>query len=304
MTAQDFTNYLKTIPGGIDLTKLYRLYIDESGDHTYGKKELGEFKIKLKEKVVSIPVNHYPQLETPDKRYLALVGSIIEAEKYRTTFHPALESLKQKYFLYDPDEPVTLHREDIINKRGHFWRLRDTEQEKAFNNDLLAFLREMEYTIITVVIDKKSHIKRYQEFAYHPYHYCLGAMLERYSGFLHFYNAKGDVLAESRGGKEDNQLKEAYRSMYNSGTQFRKPKFFHDVLTSKEVKIKPKSANIAGLQLSDILAHPLKQEILLENNRLSNSGREIFGRKICEIIKEKYNNYKEKIYGYGKVFLE
>ncbi len=156
---------------------LYRLYIDESGDHAYGKKELGEFRIKAKKDVISIPFDHYPQLESPDKRYLALMGCIIEAEKYRTIFHPALESLKQNHFSHNPDEPVILHRKDVINKHGCFWPLRDPRQEKAFNEDLLVFLKNMDYIVITVVIDKKAHIERYQEFAYHPYNYCLVAIL-------------------------------------------------------------------------------------------------------------------------------
>ncbi|HPB48590.1 MAG TPA: hypothetical protein PLX16_08240, partial [Exilispira sp.] len=105
----------------------------------------------------------------------------------------------------------------------------------------------------------------------------------------------------------DKQLKEAYRNIYNSGTQFRKPKFFHNVLTSKEIKLKPKSANIAGLQLSDLLAHPLKQEILIEQNKISRSKDNVFANKVCEIVnRKKYNRefYDGRIYGYGKVFLK
>ena len=286
--------------------RIYRLYIDESGDHTYGKKELRKFRIKAKEEIITIPFEHYPEMELPEKRYLALAGCIIEAENYRINFYPKLENLKQKHFPHNPDEPVILHRKDIINKRGPFWRLRDSERKEAFDKDILSFLREMEYTIITVVIDKKSHIERYQEFAYHPYHYCLGALLERYCGFLHFHSAKGDVLAESRGGTEDRQLKEAYRSVYNSGTQFRSPNFFQEVLTSKEIKIKPKNANIGGLQICDIIAHPLKQEILMENNRIDKAEEGRFGEKVCKVIRGKYNQqyYTGRIEGYGKIFLK
>ncbi len=75
---------------------------------------------------------------------------------------------------------------------------------------------------------------------------------------------------------------------------------------AKKEKLKPKSTNIAGIQLSDLLAYPLKQEILVENERLPDSETEIFGKRVCEIIQEKYNRqiYNWKIYGYGKVFLK
>jgi len=285
------------------MSQIFRLYIDESGDHSYGKKELQSLKINRN----VIQRTNYPHLDRDDKRYLGLTGCIIEVKAYRSVFQPKLEGLKQKHFPHNPDDPVILHRKDIINKKGPFWRLRDPESEKSFNEDLLLFLKEMDYTVITVVIDKKAHIERYQDFAYNPYHYCLVAMLERYCGFLHFHNAKGDVLAESRGSTEDKQLKEAYRSIYNSGTLFRLPEFFQEVLTSKEIKLKNKSANIAGLQIADLLAHPLKQEILIENQRLSEPEKETFGKKICEIInKEKHNRhiFTGKIEGYGMVFIK
>lgn len=288
------------------MPRVYRLYIDESGDHSYGKKELQKSLIKFKEESVEISFDHYPELGKEEKRYLGLTGCIIEAEEYRNSFHPRLESLKQNYFPHNPDDPLILHRKDLINKHGPFWRLRDPECAHRFNEDLLYFLKDMRFTVITVVIDKKAHIERYGEFAYHPYHYSLGAMLERYCGFLHFYNSKGDVLAESRGRTEDNQLKEAYRGIYNSGTQFRPPDFFRSVLTTKEIKLKPKSANIAGIQISDLLAYPLKQEILLENKRVPISETELFGKRVFEAVQDKYNRqvYSGRVYGYGKVFLK
>jgi len=260
--------------------KRYRLYIDESGDHTYYK------------------------LEDPAKRYLGLTGIFIETEYYRTTFQPELERLKQEHFPHNPDEPVILHREDVINRRGPFWRLRYSKKERAFNKDLLQFIKEQDYHIITVVIDKKTHIERYGEVARHPYHYCLAILLERYCGFLNFYDAQGDVLAESRGGTEDKQLKEAYRVIYNAGTQWRGTGFFRRSLTSSEIKLKPKFKNIAGLQLSDLLAYPSKQEVLIEERRINDPG-DNFGKQICQCIQAKYNQqvYEGRIRGYGKVFL-
>lgn len=118
---------------GVSKRRLYRVYIDESGDHTYHS------------------------LERVEKRYLGLTGCIIEAEYYRTTFHPALEELKQKHFPHDPDEPVILHRREIIDCKGAFWRLRNVENRKAFDQDILKFFYEQKYVLITAAIDKKTH---------------------------------------------------------------------------------------------------------------------------------------------------
>lgn len=260
--------------------KRYRLYIDESGDHTYY------------------------ELEDPAKRYLGLIGIFVESEYYRTTFQPDMEALKQKQFPHSPDEPVILHRKDVINRSGPFWRLRNREREQAFNEDFLQFVREHDYRIITVVIDKKTHVERYAEAAFHLYHYCLTVLLESYCGFLNSRGAQGDVLAESRGGTEDRQLKQAYRVVYEAGTQWRGSKFFQQSLTSSEIKLKPKTANIAGLQLCDLLAYPSKQEILIEEQRINDPG-DSFSKQICQCMAAKYNRhvYQGRIKGYGTVFL-
>lgn len=287
--------------------KNFRLYINESGDHTYGRKEQHNLTLVVRGKQVSVSFDHYPQLEEIQKRYLGLLGCIIESEAYRSSFYPSLEGLKQRHFPYNPDDPVILHRRELVNKKGHFWRLRDTKREKAFNEDLLNFLRKQDYVLIMVVIDKKSHIERYGEAAYHPYHYCLAVMLERYCGFLNFYNAQGDVMAESRARVEDQELRKVYQDLYNHGTQFRNSSFFQKVLTSKEIKLKKKEANIAGLQIADILAYPLKQQILVENGVVPpETLRGKFAEELIAAVEDKYNRqvYTGWVAGYGKVFLK
>ena len=260
--------------------KRYRLYVDESGDHTYG------------------------YLEDPARRYLCLLGLFVEVETYRADFQPALEKLKQKHFPHSPDEPIILHRKELVNRRGLFGKLKNLENEQRFNTDLLEFFSVQDYRLVAVVIDKKVHIKWYGEAAYHPYHFCMATLFERCCGFLNFYNAQGDVLAESRGGTEDTQLKEAYRTLLRTGTYFRGAEFFQRVLTSREIKLKPKVANIAGLQAADLLAYPVKQEILLGKNLISDPG-DVFGKEVCKAIVSKYNHhaYEGRVSGYGQVFL-
>ncbi len=59
------------------MPRIYRLYIDESGDHSYGKKELRRLRIKFKDKTIDVPMDHYPELAKEEKRYLGLTGCII-----------------------------------------------------------------------------------------------------------------------------------------------------------------------------------------------------------------------------------
>jgi len=261
--------------------KRYRLYLDEAGDHVYSRDE---------NDVVS--------------RYLGITGVILENEHYKTTVHPDFLALKERHFPHSPDEPVVFHRKELINKKGPFWRLLDPTREQAFNDDLLATLGKYDFKLLTVVLDKNTHFARYGKSALHPYHYCVVALLERYCGFLNYFNAEGDVMAESRGGREDMQLKEAYKNVWESGTNFRKPEFFQNTLTTKEIKLQGKSANITGLQIADLLAYPCRMELLHEKGRVPNAGGS-YGQALCKMAAEKYNRHmgNGRVDGYGKIFL-
>jgi hypothetical protein len=260
----------------------FRLYIDESGDHTYS--DLG----------------HVGQ------NYLGLCGIMVEMPYAKDMLIPGLDLLKRKHFkMVDPDEPVILHRNDIINRKGPFRVLRDQKARKAFDADLLKLFSRLEYKVITVVMDKGTHLQRYDQSAWHPYHYCLLALLERYCGLLAHRGDTGDVLAESRGGTEDRQLKAVYRHIHQNGSFYQEARIFQKALTSRELKLKKKKDNIAGIQVADLLAHPSKQEILKDKNILAQDGLGEYCQQIIDTIQPKYNRhlYSGRIDGYGKVFL-
>jgi hypothetical protein len=183
--------------------------------------------------------------------------------------------------------------------------LRDETLRKAFDDDLISFFARQQYKIVAVVIDKLEHKRKHGSFAWHPYHYCLTALLDRYCGLLNHLGDTGDVMAESRGGTEDKQLKTAYQHLYQDGSYHRPSAFYRRALTSKEIKLKKKSANISGLQIADLLAHPSKQEILKNRDRITEDDLGSYCRRITPILQTKYNRqlYSGRIDGYGKVFL-
>lgn len=257
----------------------YRLYIDESGDHAYNL------------------------LDEPAHRYLALLGVWLRHGEEYTKFADDLAKLKREIFGPRPDKPVVLHRSDIINRKGPFGRLRDAGPRARFDEGLLALIRATPFRMVCVIIDKKVHLGRYRS-PFHPYHHCLAAMLDRYSGWLNYRNAVGDVMAESRGKEEDLQLRQAYERVYQSGTLMFGHQHHQRALTSKKLKIQPKVANIAGLQLADVLAHPVKQACLAESGAIPD-GPGVFGTRVYEAAKAKFNRHERRgrVEGYGKVFL-
>jgi hypothetical protein len=250
----------------------FRIYIDEVGNPDSGSSE------------------------NPLHRFLSLTGIIVNLDYVRRILHPEMEQLKSDYFHSHPDDPVIFHRKELLNAKQPFEVLRDPETRARFDRELLGFLENWRYTVISVCLDKKAHKDTYRVWRYDPYHYCLALLLERFTFFLEQTTGRGDVMAESRGGKEDTRLKKSFSRLWNEGTEYMGPDRFHHVFTSKQLKVKPKSNNISGLQLADLVAHPSRNEILAENSLLDRPLAP-FASKIVQILQRKYYQHEGRIFG-------
>lgn len=153
----------------------HRLYIDEVGNSDMGASQ------------------------DPNHRYLSLTGVILELGYVNAVLHPRLEAMKKRFFGSHADEPVVLHRKELIRKKPPFEALRDPAVDRDFASELMRFLEEADYVVITTVIDKLEHQQKYAAWRYDPYHYCLHVILERYVMWMRRRGFKGDVMAESRG---------------------------------------------------------------------------------------------------------
>lgn len=252
----------------------FRVYIDEVGNND------------LKS---SKDINH---------RYLSLTGVIFELSYVAEILTPQIESLKTEYFGSHPDEPIIFHRKELINQKYPFDSLKDEELRKKFNKDFLYLINNLEFKIITVIIDKLEHTKKYETWKYDPYHYCMEIVIERFFFFLRDKASKGDVMIESRGGKEDIRLKKSFKRILNEGTNFIKPELLNEKLSSKELKVKPKSLNVSGLQIADLIAYPSRQYIFSKLN-IHHKTKETFNDDVIAIIKNKYYMRNNKVWGHG-----
>jgi len=235
-------------------------------------------------------------LDDPNHRYLSLTGVMLNLDYVGEFLCPQMEDLKRRYFGFYHDEPIILHRKDLINQSPPFHSLRNPEIRKRFDEELLNLLSGWEYTVCTVCLDKKRHKETYTTWRYEPYHYCLEILLERFVFFLRRNIVVGDIMAESRGGKEDHRLKNAFSRLWERGTDYVSHELLQGVLTSRELKIKPKISNIAGLQLADLIAYSSRAEILAEN-KIPEIHLRNFTRKIIEILQTKYDKDENRIYG-------
>lgn len=252
----------------------YRIYIDEVGNNDLGSSS------------------------DPNHRYLNLTGIIFELDYVKNTVQKEMEELKKKYFDPHPDEPIIFHRKELVNKKYPFENLKDPEKEAAFNKDFLELLQNLDYKIISVLIDKLEHTQKYSTWKYDPYHYCMEVLVERFYFFLRGLNSVGDLMIESRGGKEDMRLKKSFRKIMESGTHFIESSKLQNIITTKELKVKPKMLNISGLQFADLIAHPTRRYIF-RFYEIDEGKKYVFGDQIIEIIKTKFYEGKDGIEGHG-----
>ncbi|MFA5866442.1 MAG: DUF3800 domain-containing protein [Actinomycetota bacterium] len=259
-----------------------RLYIDESGDHGYS------------------------QVDRIENRFLGLLGCVFERSNDYISATNAMNRIKNKFWPNnDPDNPVIFHREEMLRCENHFTVLKDKAIRQDFDKEILELLRESKYTIINIVLDKRIHQNRY-DVPFDPYHYCLTIILQRYCGWLNYFSTTGDVMAESRGNRPDSGVKSQYRKIYEDGTMFLDKSLAQETLTSKKIKIKPKSHNIPGLQFADLLAWPLKEKLLFEHGIRKDRYMGMFSESIYCAVEDKFNRRFDtgKVLGYGEVFVK
>lgn len=253
---------------------MYRLYIDETGNADLRASR------------------------DPNHRYLSLTGVIVHLDVVRDRMITELQSIKEDIFDLDPDEPLIFHRKELVNKNRPFQALRDPFVEAEFNRRLLGLMSDLPYKVISVVIDKLDHLTRYHVWHYDPYHYCLEALLERYIMLLQGVRASGDVMGEVRGRKFDRRLEKCYHTLWTKGGSYIGAESFQQRLTSHQLKLRPKSKNIAGLQFADLIAHPSAAYIRSQRN----AGRPPanFGSQIVNILlQRKYHRVGNRIDGIG-----
>ncbi len=107
-------------------------------------------------------------------------------------------------------------------------------------------------------------------------------LIERYVLWMRRRNLTGDVMFESRGTKEDNALAASYERIYRGGTDYLRFNEVQKHLTSKQLKLKKKSANLAGLQIADLIAHPSYRAALAKIGEGEMTA--VFGGEVAKIL--------------------
>jgi hypothetical protein len=118
----------------------------------------------------------------------------------------------------------------------------------------------------------------------------MRALVERYVLWLNRHHLTGDVVAEPRFKKQDKKLKRSFTYIYDHGTEHIPAFTMQKCLTSREIKFEAKEANVCGLQLVEMIAHPSHQAIKSQFTGVPMTAR--FGQKIVEIlVRSRYSRH-------------
>jgi hypothetical protein len=237
------------------------VFVDESGDHGLESIE-------------------------PSYPVFVLAFCIFEKSHYAQVVLPALTEFKFRHFGHDQ---IVLHERDIRKDLGPFALLRDPTAKGHFLDELTDLVAAIEMTVIASVIRKDRLVASYN-FPEHPYEMALGFGLER----THLWLAsRGDVDApttvvlERRGKREDDALELEFRRVC-AGVNIRR------VAMPLDPMFVPKSANVPGLQLADLVARPIGRHVL--DPAQPNRAYDVIERKLRRSPSGKVNGWGLKVF--------
>lgn len=258
---------------------MYRLYLDEHGTDTLKRLKLDGY------------------------RYFSLTGVAMKVDHARDFLVPSFNRIKASILDEDPDSPICFHRSDIRRAAGPFEKLKDTGTRKAFDESILGTLRDSQYTVVSVVIDKKAMAEQHHWSSRHPYHFLMEVMVEKYAQFLNRMADIGDIMPEARGRNQDQALQSEFEDLKLNGTRYASKELVQYRIPSTSLKFRTKRENIAGLQLCDLLAHPSHYTIRHNMNHPVELGP--FAKRVSDILRaQKYDRSAYgKVWGYGAKYL-
>jgi len=254
---------------------MYRLYVDEVG------------------------TDSLTHLEKDKHRFLSLTGVAMKVSHARDALEPNLNWIKSNVFEHDPDNPIVLHRKEILGLKGPYQILRNDDKKDLFNRAIIRLFASCDYHVITALIDKQWMVKQTHWAKSHPYHYLMEILVEKYVQFLERKRSIGDIMPESRQGK-DQLLQKAYDKVRAKGTDYVNHKRIAAWVRAKNLKFRKKRENIAGLQLCDLIAHP--SHIYTRSLMGHQVSLGEFSQQVVDILEqEKYDRSPSsgKIKGYG-----
>lgn len=208
------------------------LFLDESGDHN-----------------LSVVDPQYP--------VFVLAGVMVEQGYAEGALTESIDRFKRELF---GRTDIVLHTSDMIRNRNGFEALQDPAFRSRFYIALNALMRNLHYTVVACAIRKDNHLARYGVAALDPYMLSLDILVERFCFEIGRAQGGGVIVAEKRGSTLDRQLELAWLNLKIQGTRYVPASDVDERIVG--LNLRPKAANIAGLQLADLVASPIGRHVL------------------------------------------
>lgn len=199
-----------------------------------------------------------------------------------------LAAFKRELFGRDD---LILHTADITRNRKGFERLKEPAFRQNFYERLNQLMSELRYSVVACAVRKDDHLSRYGVAALDPYLLSLDILVERFCMDVGNVEGGGLIVAERRDLTLDHELELAWLNLKIQGTRYLQAKQIEQRILA--LNLRDKKANLAGLQLADLVVTPI--------------GRKVLGKTIKEdyrVVEQKLRRSPHgKIEGYGLVVL-
>jgi len=239
------------------------LFLDESGDHNLA-------------------------VVDPEYPVFVLGGVIMEQQYAEGRLEEALRDFKRRLF---GREDIILHTADITRNRNGFERMKEGAFRETFYRELNDMLRGLDFKAVACVIRKNDHLARYGVAALDPYMLSLDVLVERFCMDIGDRESGGVIVAERRDPTLDRELDIAWLNLKVQGTRYVRANDIEKRVAG--LNLRAKGANIAGLQLADLMVTPI--------------GRKVLGKAVKEdyrVVEGKFRRSPSgRIDGYGLVVL-
>ncbi|WP_117237208.1 DUF3800 domain-containing protein [Thermus sediminis] len=207
-------------------------FLDESGDHILGGGD-------------------------PNYPIFVLAGVVVEEGHYTSVIQPEMEELKRRLF-GRPD--LVLRTADITRNRNGFEGLKDPGFRARFYRELNAAMQRWDYTVLSVVVDKRRLLEVYGSSAWDPYDLSLGFLVERPVFLSEERRARARIIAESRNASLDQRLRRTWESLIEKGTDYVRAQRLRGRVEG--LIFRKKWDNEAGVQPADLVASPIGRRYL------------------------------------------
>lgn len=169
-----------------------------------------------------------------------------------------LNAFKKKCFGKDD---IHLHLKQILQAKSPF-SIKDgvtVDQLKKFWEELPGFLSELEFSIISVTVDKEK-LNQYYVTPKDPYSVAFAHILEVFYSFISLHNASSArIIIESRDDYQNLLVQKAFFDIFNAGTVHLNVRDNSDKIKGFIFAEKTDPLYQSGLEIVDLVCNPLSR---------------------------------------------